>query len=310
LKTFSINNTSPTSGPGIFGYRLFSALIDLGFEPSLPLSADNNISIIEGTYIRHSNNILRLDGLYLDSEDPDINTKNAGIYGCYTTFDHIVFQSEFSKQCYEATTGVSRKNSSVIYNGVGRNFNQDSLKMPFVGGKKVVIASSSWRRHKRLEEIVDAFSDDRLKNVFLIVLNGKNYSRNIKDSSPNVRFLPNIYIADLPDYYRNADAMIHLAWLDWCPNVVIEALCSGLPVLCSSNGGTKELIRPGIDGIVIELEEQYIPGTKIPLYNPPRVNRETIIEGILNILDFNTPIPVREDLYIDNVAKKYIEIMQ
>ena len=52
-----------------------------------------------------------------------------------------------------------------------------------------------------------------------------------------------------------SDAMIHLAWLDHCPNVVVEAVSQGCPVICTDSGGTKEIIGEG--GLVIPETRQY-----------------------------------------------------
>ncbi|MFQ5668043.1 MAG: glycosyltransferase, partial [Candidatus Binatia bacterium] len=56
---------------------------------------------------------------------------------------------------------------------------------------------------------------------------------------------------DVPELLRQAD----LFWLtsDWegLPNVVLEAMASGLPVVATDVGGARELVRPGQDGFLI-----------------------------------------------------------
>jgi glycosyltransferase involved in cell wall biosynthesis len=56
---------------------------------------------------------------------------------------------------------------------------------------------------------------------------------------------------DVPALLREAD----LFWLtsDWegLPNVVLEAMASGLPVVVTDVGGARELVRPGEDGFLI-----------------------------------------------------------
>ncbi len=48
--------------------------------------------------------------------------------------------------------------------------------------------------------------------------------------------------ADAPAVYRAADAYLITKHNDPCPNVVLEALASGLPVLYSASGGAPELV--------------------------------------------------------------------
>ena len=99
-----------------------------------------------------------------------------------------------------------------------------------------------------------------------------------------------------------ADAMAHLSWLDWCPNTVVEGLASRLPVLCTHNGGTRELVKN--DGLVIQLEENYKMGQMVDLYRPPKIDNNIIVEGILKIIEM-PKIDTRKDLNIKNTALQY-----
>lgn len=299
---FYINSYSNSSGPTIFAYRLKNSLESQGIQFSE--GSNNRISVVTGPYITGKNNILRLDGLYLDSGNHLGNSKylNAPIFECYKNFDHIVFQSEYAKRTYEAFTNTKRPHS-IIYNGVEDIFfsNQDSIDKP-EGFEKVVIASSKWRRHKRIEECIEAFQDKRLKDIALVILGGYQ-----QVDMKNVFCLPMISPEDLPKYYKMADAMIHLCWLDCCPNSVVEGLASGLPVICSHNGGTKELVKN--DGVVIKLEEDYKYGKMVDLYHPPKVDINIIVEGILKVLDM-PKIQERKDLKITSTSLQYINLFK
>ena len=68
--------------------------------------------------------------------------------------------------------------------------------------------------------------------------------------------------------YKRSEYFIHLAWLDHCPNVVVDARASGCKVICSSAGGTKEIAGPG----AIIIEEQEWDMSPVDLYNPPLMN--------------------------------------
>jgi len=168
--------------------------------------------------------------------------------------------------------------------------------------EKICIASASWRRHKRLEETIAAFKDARLKNVLLVALGGFDYIKDKSSIPENVLLTSLLEPNATSSIYAMADAMIHLAWLDWCPNTVVEALSCGTPVLCSHNGGTKELVKN--DGVVIQLEEDYRIGDKVPLYNPPKVDTKIIVEGIIEVLERSTLFD-RPDLDISYVASQY-----
>ena len=87
----------------------------------------------------------------------------------------------------------------------------------------------------------------------------------------------------------------------------MEALASGLPVLCSHNGGTKELVKDS--GVIIELEDDYEIGTELDLYDPPKVDVETIADGVLSLIEM-PKIQQRNDLNISNICKQYIKAFE
>lgn len=293
-KSFYFQNLSPSGGgPHIFAKRLTDELISQGLTYSP--DALNQLTLINGQKHPEKYNILRLDGLNFKKDDPE----NQSIFKSYKSFDHIIFQGEFCRSQYEASTGIE-KDHSIIRNGVPDSFFENHSPAFESDLSKVLIASASWRRHKRIEEVIEAFKSPKLKDVMLVVLGG--YSG---PDLPNVCYFPKIKPEDLPNFYQSADAMVHLSWLDWCPNTVVEGLASGLPVLCSHNGGTKELVQD--DGIVLKLEEDYKEGTYLDLYNPPKIDIEIIVNGVLKIVGM-PKIKIREDLKISNVALKYREV--
>jgi glycosyltransferase involved in cell wall biosynthesis len=120
---------------------------------------------------------------------------------------------------------------------------------------------------------------------------------------PNIKYIGKVPTDEIPKYLRGGDAFIHLAWLDHCPNSVVEALVCGLPVLCSHNGGTKEIVRS--NGIVLKCEEDY-EFKKVPLYKPPKCDKKIVAEGIEDILNWNKPI-VANYLRMEHIAKKYMD---
>jgi glycosyltransferase involved in cell wall biosynthesis len=302
MSDFYINNYSNTDGPSIFSNRLKIELENQGHK--FNDQSYNRLLITNGNIVENKFNILRLDGLYLDSGNtlgPN-EELNRPIFECYKKSDHIIFQSEYARNVYEAFTG-EKKSNSIIYNGVEDIFftNNESIDKPY-GFEKVVIASSKWRRHKRIEECIEAFKDKRLKDVALVILGG--YS-NV--DLPNVFSLPMINPVDLPRYYKMADVMIHLCWLDCCPNSVVEALACGVPVVCSHNGGTNELVKQ--DGVILKLEEDYEYGSLVDLYNPPKVSIDSIVDGVIKCLDIKQINP-RLDLNISNTAKQYSSLFK
>ncbi len=299
---YYLNSCGNKGGPNIFGKRLKAELKKSGWIYNSKVF-DYNLTFISGKYFPGKVNILRLDNLYFDIENTsgDNNKLNAPIKEAYDKFDKIIFQGEFSRKIFFAYFGAIDKPYRIIYNGVPRYFSPEGkrYKYPF---SKTLICSSKWIKPKRLGAIVEGVRKLKTQNVGLVVLGAGAKA----ESGGNIICLGNIPPHKLPYYLRGADAFVHLSWVDCCPNVVVEALACGLPVLCSHNGGTKELV--GDSGIVLELEETYNL-QKIALFKPPMPDPKLVAQGMEDLLSWDKPV-FRPDFYLDNVARQYIDFMQ
>ena len=60
--------------------------------------------------------------------------------------------------------------------------------------------------------------------------------------------------AQLPEIYRSADALINPSLYEGMPNVVLEAMASGLPVIVSEVPGNTAVIQPGVTGEAFPLD--------------------------------------------------------
>jgi glycosyltransferase involved in cell wall biosynthesis len=82
----------------------------------------------------------------------------------------------------------------------------------------------------------------------------------------NVQFLG--HRDDVPRLLQSCDLAVLSSWSEGLPNAVLEAMAAGLPVVATSAGGTVELIRHKITGILV----------------PPREPAE-LANGILQMLE-------------------------
>jgi glycosyltransferase involved in cell wall biosynthesis len=87
-------------------------------------------------------------------------------------------------------------------------------------------------------------------------------------------------VGDLPHealiaLYKRSKYFVHLAWLDHCPNVVVDARASGCRIVCATAGGTKEIA--GKNAIVLQEEEwNFEP---LDLYSPPEIDFDNMLDN-------------------------------
>ncbi|TSC72474.1 MAG: glycosyltransferase [Parcubacteria group bacterium Gr01-1014_38] len=69
-----------------------------------------------------------------------------------------------------------------------------------------------------------------------------------------VRFQGDVEHDRLPSVYQEADIFVLTSLAEGMPNVLLEALASGLPLIATNTGGSAELILPGVNGFVVQKE--------------------------------------------------------
>ena len=297
---FHINNTRHINGPSIFGARLKNSLIKLGWQWNR-LIPDVSFIFTAGFFRPFAKNILRLDGLYFDLANTigDSDKKNKSIIKAYNKADGVIFQSQFDRELFRHFVGPTDCNDVVVPNGAPPIFCPEGERINY-GYEKTILCSARWRSHKRLDCIIGGFLEYGAPNTGLIII-GDKIEKQVEH--PNIKYIGRIPHHDLSKYLRGGNAFVHLSWLDHCPNTVVEALCCGLPVICSHNGGTKEIVRD--NWIIIKCEEDF-EFKKVNFYNPPRCDRRLVAEGIERILNWDKKVDASY-LSIDSIARSYAD---
>ena len=297
---FSNVNFSSSTGPNSFAGRLAHELTNQGYHIVSENQAYDSMLIFIEPSSRPKPGarvVQRLDGIWFKPDQ--FHTHNTGIKWSYDNSDHIIWQSEFDKKMSEFHWGS--RSGTVIHNGIElcrmdvTDPNIQKLREKY---DKVFVCSASWHRQKRLQENTGLFLllKKQYPSSCLIVM-GSNPDYVIQD--------PDVYYTELLSHdmclqlYAAADWMIHLAWLDHCPNVVIEALSQNCPVICTDSGGTKEIVKQ--NGIIIPESKQY--NYELTDYDNP-------YDLDLNVMDLPEINVDNAYLNIKKIAQKYIDICQ
>lgn len=218
--------------------------------------------------------------------------------------DAIVYQSKYSKKIYHKLVCKSDKPETVIFNGADpREFDVK----PFMVKKEYNFLASTrvWLKQKRLKQIIKAFEKVKIDDSCLVICgDAQGLERKYKKSA-NVIFKGLTDSVTLARLYKTCDAMIHLTYVDACPNSVVEAQVAGLPVICTDQGGTKEVLRNGM-----VLKESLFNYKPVNLKKPPVVGTDRIVKAINDVIKGSYQKENVNDLYIQNIAKQYIAFFE
>ncbi len=181
--------------------------------------------------------VARLTNLRSHSYNQNYSYRDWMLLNALKHTDMDIFQSEYIKGVF-CRAGYSKKNCVVIYNGVNQKiFNLDGKKF-WDGNYPVKVFSTAFasRESKRFDLIAD-FSE--LANVECTHIGTWPDGTNPK----KVKLLGKMPQADFIRLFKEeAHIFLHPAEKDICPNGVIEALSTGLPVIFRNPGGTGEIV--------------------------------------------------------------------
>ena len=171
----------------------------------------------------------------------------------YHLADYIFWQSEFCKESADKFLGKTDNPGEILFNAV------DTIKFsPTEKQNKeftflttgVFIDSMLYR----LVATIEAFYllQKKQKETRLIIagymsmksqmqVNNLIFARELQSK---IHVIGSYSQEFAPEIYSSADAYIMLKYMDASPNVVIEAMACGLPIIYSATGGVPELVGP------------------------------------------------------------------
>lgn len=283
----------PSSGKQNFAVALAHSFRKKGVKV-VKKNPDINLVFVKGVR-KGCINIMRLDGAWINNK-MNSKSKNEGIRKHLRQCHGVIYQSTYSKTVCQKFIGKLKRNT-IILNGCDPTV----FNTPYENPKPYLLCCSRWRPHKRLKVIVSGFLESGLQLDYdLVVCGDPDYTID----HPSVKYLGVRSRQDIFNITVGCSGIVHLAFLDCCPNSVVEGLVAGKNVLHTNSGGTHELVGPS--GVCIE--DGPFSFRMIDLYSPPALSMPAIVDGMKKIVQM--PAVVREDLFIDNVADQYIAFMR
>jgi glycosyltransferase involved in cell wall biosynthesis len=181
----------------------------------------------------------------------DTERLNARLRRVLQAATHVVYQGEFCKQAADEFLGPPEGSWEILPNAVDTQEFTPAERTPD-GGPLLLLAgdqSQAYRLETALRTL--ALLPDAWLLVTGSVVGGEQLIGEL-GLSDRVEFAGRYAQRDAPALYRRAHVLLHPKVRDPCPNVVLEALACGVPVVHSESGGVPELV--GNAGIGIDSE--------------------------------------------------------
>jgi glycosyltransferase involved in cell wall biosynthesis len=177
--------------------------------------------------------------------------KNKELIPAYQLSDYIFWQSEFCKESADKFLGKNNTLGEILFNAVDTTkfFPREKQSKKFTFLTTGVFIDSMLYR---LVATVEAFylfqkkhRDTSLTIAGYMSKKSQAQTNNLilaRGLQNKIKVIGSYSQDSAPDIYASADAYIMLKYMGASPNVVIEAMASGLPVIYSGTGGVPELV--------------------------------------------------------------------
>ena len=323
---FNVPGSPGGGGPSVFVYKTAQALNKHGHQViyDKPNRADVALCIIEtGKTLRKidrqkTRTLLRIDGIYCKEYwhggpgrawRGDMTALHTKLQTDIPSVDHMVYQSQWSKDRIDSEIVKRDQNFSIIRNGVDVKLFRPTPRTP--DGFLNLFHIGKMRNGYIMESLIGVYHNLRGRNhkVKLILAGNmdaecsKVYAQHKGD--PNIVHLGAFPNTGATKAFGMGDIYLGPRMGSSCDNVIVEALACGLPVVIPSWGGNNELITDEKEGIIVSSGHWD--------YGPDYIQK--LADGVEKIIPDLNGFKLRarkhavRELTIDKMVEKYLKAM-
>lgn len=244
--------------------------------------------------------------------------QNNKLRHAYELADFVFWQSEFCKYSAEVFLGMRPGPGEILFNAVDIS----KFKPRPVSNKSsftfLVSGNLNVTHFYRVEAAMRAFYllNKDIQDIDMIIA-GVSDKLSIKmidtlvstlGLKGKIKLRGTYSQIEAPEIYNSADAYIMLKYMDASPNVVIEAMASGLPIIYSNTGGVGELVGEDA-GIGISMDQDW---SFPPTAPDPRKIADAMQQIIFAHADFSSTARAKavKNFNLENWIGKHKEVFR
>lgn len=181
---------------------------------------------------------------------------------CFKNASGIIFISNFAKEYANKVLSISRKEQKIIPHGLSPRFNgnvrvqqaiteyNDENPFNFLYVSTVHVYKNQWRVVKSIANLRKRGYPVTLTLIGSVIFKreGTLLYQIIKEVDPNAEFVINkghIPYEEIDQYYKKASGIIFASNCENMPNILIESMASGVPIVCSNKPPMPEFLKDG-----------------------------------------------------------------
>lgn len=188
----------------------------------------------------------------------------------------MIYLTEYARQKVSAVVGKSSGSNRVIPHGIDRRFAPRPHSNQSEGGSALrVLYVSVVDLYKHQWRVVEAVAQLQNEGFDVeLTLIGPGYPpaekkllaslSKFKPRENSVKYLGPVAHSELAHYYCEADVFVYASSCENLPNILLEAMATGLPIASSDRGPMREILRDG--GLFFDPEDSATIASAIRQY--------------------------------------------
>jgi len=204
---------------------------------------------------------------------------------CFSNASGVLFISQYAKDFVSKKLNLHNKQIMVIHHGISPRFNGEVSKQLSIESYSVenpfkLLYVSTVHVYKHQWNVVEAVAHLRRKGyplelnlVGAVIFNpaGKKLEKTIQENDPQHKFIH--YYGHVPydkidEFYKKADGIIYASTCENLPNILIESMASGLPIVCSNKQPMPEFLKENGFYFNAKSNESIVSSIERMLLNP------------------------------------------